>query len=193
MDLFTDMSPERIAAEIKLDLQERAARISDALVAAFGGVSQIAPEDIGRALAGGIINNGLTVHGTVDELVTAVCGRLYADHDDMDRDSFDAVRIEAAMACRDVFENLSYPARLRYWHLPVSPYLRHWEGIEMSEMLTQIEEMFPGDPSPVDAALRNGLVTYDEAILLRREKEAIRRSERAKHDESVAGRDATSY
>ena len=123
MDLFTDMSPERIAAEIKLDLQERAARISDALVAAFGGVSQIAPEDIGRAIAGGIINNGLTVHGTVDELVTAVCGRLYYDHDDMDRDEYDSIRIEAAMACRDVFENLAYPARLRYWHLPVKPYL----------------------------------------------------------------------
>ena len=123
MKLFTDMAPEHIAAEIQFDLQERAARIADALAAAFGGVSQIAPQDIGRAIAGGISNNGLTVHGTVDELVTAVCGRLYYDHDDMDRDEYDAIRIEAAMACRDALEHISYPARLRYWDLPVKPYL----------------------------------------------------------------------
>ena len=57
MDLFTDMTPEDIAAEIQFDLQERVARIARALAAAFGGVSQIASQDIGRAIAGGIINN----------------------------------------------------------------------------------------------------------------------------------------
>src|SRR5208337_3988312 len=51
--------------EIATDLASRAATIAEALRVAFGGRSQVGPRVLGRAVAGQINNNGLTVHGTL--------------------------------------------------------------------------------------------------------------------------------
>jgi hypothetical protein len=57
---------------IRLDLHERSKKIADALAIAFGGSSQVSYQEIGRAVAGQINNNGLTVHGTLYEICVAV-------------------------------------------------------------------------------------------------------------------------
>lgn len=59
-------------ADVRADLKRRAGIIADSLVMAFGGASQVSPEDAGHAVAGQIANNGLTVHGTVYEACVAV-------------------------------------------------------------------------------------------------------------------------
>lgn len=63
------------------DLNRRAKAIANALKTAFGGTSQVGPTDIGRAVAGNINNNGLTVHGTLEEVCVAVVDAFIGDWD----------------------------------------------------------------------------------------------------------------
>lgn len=67
--------------DLAIDLTRRATIITSALKSAFGGWSQVTPEDIGRAVAGQINNNGLTVHGTLEEVCVAVVDAFDGDHD----------------------------------------------------------------------------------------------------------------
>ena len=69
-------------------LDERNRRISiicSALATAFGGVSQVEYADMGRAVAGQIVNGGLGCYGTAEELCALVYeGLLYRGEPDYD-------------------------------------------------------------------------------------------------------------
>lgn len=89
-------------SDVVADLKYRAAQIASNLAAAFGGKSQVSPEDIGRAVAGNMINNGLTVHGTAEEVCVAVYeATLYPgdDHYSPDEPRYDLVIPRAVGAC----------------------------------------------------------------------------------------------
>ncbi len=89
-------------SDIDADLSRRARDIAAALAAAFGGRSQVTPEDIGRAVAGQIANNGLTVHGTVAEVCVAVYdATLFRGdgHYEADDPNYDAVLPCVVGAC----------------------------------------------------------------------------------------------
>lgn len=66
------------------DIRRRASVIADALKTAFGGRSQLSTKNIGEAVAGQINNNGLTVHGTLEEVCVAVMDAIDEGHDDDD-------------------------------------------------------------------------------------------------------------
>lgn len=71
-----------VSQDLRADLKQRAKSIANALKAAFGGASQVGTTDIGRAIAGHINNNGLDVHGTLEEVCIAVMDAFWGDADD---------------------------------------------------------------------------------------------------------------
>lgn len=119
MDLYTDMTTDQVGAEIASDLQRRATVILDSLCMAFGGRSQVTPDLVGRAIAGQIYNNGLTVHGTVDELVEAVLSQD-AWSLDLSSNEYEDDYLTAASACRAACGKLG----VDWLALPGRPYIR---------------------------------------------------------------------
>lgn len=99
-----------ICFDVVADLNRRASVIADSLKTAFGGASQVGPTDIGRAVAGNINNNGLNVHGTLEEVCVAV-----VDAFDGDGDYETAIPIwEVVGACRESLDAIG----VRYDAMP---------------------------------------------------------------------------
>jgi hypothetical protein len=83
--------------DIVADLRRRAEVIAEALATAFGGRSQVGLEDIGRAVAGQIVNNGLTVHGTVEEICVTVYEAMLYPGDEPDYEAAIPLLVEACL------------------------------------------------------------------------------------------------
>lgn len=96
-----DVENQSKRADVVADLARRAKIIADGLAAAFGGPIHN-PAILGLAVASQIINNGLTVHGTVEELVAAVFAAMDEDYQEGDDKLFLAV---AAAKVRDLVAN----------------------------------------------------------------------------------------
>ena len=91
--------------DINADLRQRALAIADSLKACFGGRSQVSVADIGRAVAGQINNNGLNVHGTLEEVCAAVVDAFDDGHDD------DTQVDEVVGVCRESLDDLGVSYR----------------------------------------------------------------------------------
>ena len=108
---------ESVTDAIIADLRNRAQTIASAMAVAYGGRSQYSPEDLGHAVAGNVRNNGLNVHGTIEEVCTAVYeatlyeGDSHYPADEPDYDFWLPRMVGAAMSRCDV-RDLPYPPYL---------------------------------------------------------------------------------
>lgn len=84
-------------------MDERINRIMDALALAFGGHSQYRIDDVGRALAGQMNNNGLPVEIEAAARAAAV---FLAERFDWSPEDEDSSRTDIAASCRAQLDRL---------------------------------------------------------------------------------------